>query len=83
MAKKTKAIGLLSGGLDSILATKVMLDMGVDVIVYHMSIPFHPARGDKEHGPFAIAERFGIELVIEQGGQDFMEMIKNPKTTVH
>ncbi len=70
---------MLSGGLDSILAVKIMLEMGVDVIAYNYVIPFHPSRGDKAQGAREVAERFGIELVVEEASQDFIEMLKRPR----
>jgi adenylyl- and sulfurtransferase ThiI len=42
MVKKEtiKALGMLSGGLDSTLAVKVMLEQGIDVTVLHFTTPF-------------------------------------------
>ncbi len=42
-----KAISLLSGGLDSILATRVVQDQGVDVLALHFITPFF---GDDKRG---------------------------------
>ncbi|MCP4230155.1 MAG: hypothetical protein GY771_08400, partial [bacterium] len=79
MKKDVKAIGMLSGGLDSTLAVKIMLDMGVDVVAYNHVIPFHPSKGDKSGAAAAVAERFGIELVVEQAEQGFIEMLQAPR----
>ncbi len=40
MANHIKAISLISGGLDSTLATKVVLDQGIDVIAANFVSPF-------------------------------------------
>jgi tRNA U34 2-thiouridine synthase MnmA/TrmU len=40
MAKKTKAIVMISGGLDSRLAVKLLQDLGVEVIGLHFTLPF-------------------------------------------
>ena len=40
MNKTIKAIGLLSGGLDSTLAVKMMIDQGIDVTVLNFTTPF-------------------------------------------
>lgn len=38
--KKVKGIVLYSGGLDSLLAAKVLMDQGVEVTGYHCILPF-------------------------------------------
>lgn len=43
-AKKRKAVGLFSGGLDSSLAVKVIADMGFDVTAFHLCHPFEAGR---------------------------------------
>ena len=35
-----KALGLLSGGLDSTLATKLILEQGIDVVALKFTSPF-------------------------------------------
>ena len=35
-----KALGMISGGLDSTLATKIMIDMGIDVAGINFSTGF-------------------------------------------
>ena len=40
MTKTIKAIGLLSGGLDSTLAVKMMIDQDIDVTVLNLVTPF-------------------------------------------
>jgi len=79
MNRPVKAIGMLSGGLDSTLVVKIMLDMGVDVIAYNHVIPFHPSKGDRSQGAAEVAERFGIELVVDEASQEFIEMLKHPR----
>ena len=36
----TKAVGLLSGGLDSTLAAKLMLEQGIEVFAVNLTSPF-------------------------------------------
>jgi len=40
MSLQPKVLVLLSGGLDSTLATKIMIDQGVDVVAAHFTTPF-------------------------------------------
>ena len=39
-SRKSKAVGLFSGGLDSILATKLITEQGVTVVALHYRLPF-------------------------------------------
>ena len=41
--EKIRAIGLLSGGLDSILAVRTVMSQGVDVLALHFISPFFGA----------------------------------------
>ena len=47
---KKKAIVLLSGGLDSILATKLMLELGVEVVCVNFYIEFAVCGGKSNEG---------------------------------
>ena len=47
-----KAVSLLSGGLDSVLATRLVKDQGIEVIALHFTSPFCncTAKADKGCG---------------------------------
>jgi tRNA U34 2-thiouridine synthase MnmA/TrmU len=76
-SKSIKAIGLLSGGLDSTLAVKLMLDQGIDVTVLNFVTPFCTCtRKGCKHEASRVAELFGIPVKIISGGQEYIEMIK-------
>jgi len=92
---KIKAISLVSGGLDSTLATKVVLEQGVDVIAANFVSPFcrcdkgrshaRSADGPKEgkggcrHEAKFVSEQLGIPLKIVNVTKDFLEVLKSPK----
>lgn len=40
MKRVIRAIGLLSGGLDSMLATRIILDQGIEVLGVTFATPF-------------------------------------------
>jgi tRNA U34 2-thiouridine synthase MnmA/TrmU len=75
-----KAIGLLSGGLDSTLAVKMMLDQHIDVTVLNFMTPFCTCtRKGCQHEARRIATQFNIPLKIIPGGKPYITMIQHPK----
>jgi hypothetical protein len=71
-----KALVLLSGGLDSLLATKIILDQGVDVEAVHFVTPF--CRCDC--GSVAkFSKEFGVKVHSIFLGQDFLDIVANPR----
>ena len=78
---KTKAIALLSGGLDSRLAVKLMLEQGVEVIALNFVTCFctcTPKSSCRSEAKQA-AEEFGIPLKILNHTEALMRAVKNPK----
>ena len=76
-----KAIVLLSGGLDSILAAKMMLEQGIDVIAVNFSAKLCMC-GCKKTGESqaqSAAKMLGIPLKTVDITDDFIEIIKNPR----
>ncbi len=71
-----KALALLSGGLDSILATKLILDQGIEVVALNFILPFAV---EKEDYAGDTADRFEIPLVRVEAGEEYLEIIKNPE----
>lgn len=77
-----KAITLISGGLDSILAARVIKDMGIEVIPVNFKIPFcHNAKINVESSSLEafVKRSLGVELRRVDIRQDFLEMLKNPR----
>ena len=71
-----KAVGLLSGGLDSSLAAKLMLDQGIEVHVVNISMPWgcgSPSRAVK------LAENMGLPIKIIPLGDDYLSILNKPK----
>jgi tRNA-uridine 2-sulfurtransferase len=73
-----KALGLLSGGLDSTLAIKLVLESGVEVEALNFSTPFCQGRKDGFGAPEA-AKAFNVPLTVFQTDVDYLKMIRNPK----
>jgi len=78
--KLVKAIGLLSGGLDSTLAIKLMLEQGIEVFAINFVTPFCTCtrKGCKLEAMRA-AEELGVKLKVVAVGKEYIELVKNPK----
>ncbi len=78
--EKHKAIGLLSGGLDSTLAVGMILNEGVEVIALNFVSPFCTCtKKGCRHQASKVADDYGIEIKVVPVGVDYIEMIRNPK----
>lgn len=77
----TKAIALLSGGLDSILAVKLMLEQGVEVEAVNFLTVFCTCttRGKTCLASKSAADKLGIKLKVFEVSKEYFEVIKNPK----
>ena len=73
---RPKAIGLLSGGLDSVLAIKLVVDQGVEVVALNIVLPFVGSRSDRAE---PAAEWLGVRLVKMEVGRDYIEVLRNPR----
>ncbi len=81
MAMAKKALALLSGGLDSTLAVKMMIEQGVEVTALNFTSPFCNCTGKKagcQHQASKVAQEFGIPIRVVPKGMDYMRMVENP-----
>jgi tRNA U34 2-thiouridine synthase MnmA/TrmU len=79
--KKRKAIALLSGGLDSRLAVKLILDQGIAVEALNFSTVFCTctSKGACKSEARAAAEAFGIPVKVLNATRDLMDAVRSPK----
>lgn len=77
--KKSKAVGLFSGGLDSSLAVKVIAELGFDVIAFHFCHPFETGGAERTFELAEAAQRLGSRLRSEPAGDEYLELIRSPK----
>jgi len=78
---KNQAIALLSGGLDSTLAVKIMLDQGIAVTAVHFTSPFCNCTSKNagcENQAVKVGHEFGVPIRVIHKGMDYMKMVQNP-----
>jgi len=81
MTEKIRALSVISGGLDSILATRIVMDEGVDVTAVHFFSPFFGS------GPGAgldsvsqrMSERYGIRAISIDIADSYIKMLALPQ----
>jgi len=75
---RVKALSLLSGGLDSILATELILNQGIDVEAVNFVSPFCLC---KKGGCGAVeaAKQLGVPLKVVSVGNEYLKMVRKPK----
>jgi tRNA-specific 2-thiouridylase len=71
-----KALALLSGGLDSILAVKLILDQGINVVALNFVTPFSELEKNRAE---IQAKRLKIPLKTIKLGKYYIKIIRNPK----
>ncbi len=70
----TRALAMISGGLDSILAARIIKEQGIDVIgICFKSYFFNEKNAQR------MTEQIGIRLEVVDFSKEHFEMVKNPK----
>ncbi|MCY6958759.1 tRNA 4-thiouridine(8) synthase ThiI [Clostridium brassicae] len=70
----TRALALISGGLDSILASKLIKDQGIDVIGICFKSYFFGSKNAEK-----MTKQIGIPLEVVDFSDEHLEVVKNPK----
>ncbi len=76
-----KAVGLLSGGLDSTLALKLVLEQGIEVVAFNMVTAFcncTPKDASCSAARSAV-RRLGIDLKVVNSTEEYLPIVENPK----
>jgi len=74
-----KALALLSGGLDSIIAVKLIQELGIEVEALHFANPFHQSPKEALRKVQLLANDLKVKLYIREFGEDFLRVIENPR----
>jgi hypothetical protein len=69
-----RALALVSGGLDSALAARLMLDQGIEVVGLHLESPT-ACRSDVRE----VARELGIALEVRQKGEAYLQILRHPR----
>ncbi len=73
---KKKGLLLISSGLDSLLSLYISkLELGIEVIAYHLKHPFH---SDKSKFIKYHCKKLNVPLIIDYPDSKFLEIIKKP-----
>jgi len=76
-----KALALLSGGLDSTLAIRVVQEQGIEVIALNFVTVFCrcTSHGSCKLEAVKVSEKFGIPIKVINTTERFLELVKKPK----
>lgn len=73
-----KALALLSGGLDSTLAAKLILGQDIEVVALNFKSPFCLC-GRGGCGATGVAKQLKIPIKVINSGEDYLKVIRSPK----
>ena len=76
------AIALISGGLDSAIAAKLIIDQGIKVMAINFHSPFCTCSSNSKYnqcGAAYFAQKLEILIKHISKGNDYLEIVRNPK----
>lgn len=78
---RLKALALFSGGLDSLLAIKLIQEAGVEVQPIHFIMPFIDEEGEAATREKLqdLADQLGVKVIFERLGEDYLRILEKPK----
>ena len=79
--KDIKALSLFSGGLDSILATRLVMAQGIEVLAVQFVTPFfnYDILADVAAHKARMLEKYGINVLVEDISEGYVELLHNPE----
>lgn len=77
---KIKALSLFSGGLDSILATRLIMEQGIEVEAVQFVTPFfnYDVFEDVEAHKKKIYDAYGISVIVVDISDNYLRLLHNP-----
>jgi tRNA-specific 2-thiouridylase len=75
------AIGLLSGGLDSLLAARIIALQGIRVVACHFISPFFgwEAHGREAEKAGELEKRLGVQVLVRSIWPEYLEVVRHPR----
>ncbi len=79
--KQVKALSLFSGGLDSILATRLVAAQGIKVYAIKFVSPFfnYDVLKDKEGYIKEVKEKYDIDVLVEDISEPYLKLLYKPR----
>lgn len=75
-----KAVVMLSGGLDSTLAAKIMLEQGIELEALNFVTVFCTCtKRGCQHQASKVAKELGIKITVKNITKEYLDVVKNPK----
>lgn len=77
----TRALALFSGGLDSILAARVVAAQGIEVLAVTFVTPFFQYRILEDVAAYRkdIRRKYGLEVLVEDISEGYLELLHHPR----
>lgn len=78
---KIRALALYSGGLDSILTCRVIMNQGIEVQAIYFITPFfgYDKKGREGEVEDYASKHYGIKLKVMDVGRDFLKIVRHPQ----
>ena len=74
-----KGIVLVSGGLDSLLAARILMEQDLEMIGFHAVLPFVAPDADPEGlKPVRSASRIHLRVQVHRCDKEYIDVIRNP-----
>ncbi|MBI4336148.1 MAG: 7-cyano-7-deazaguanine synthase [Candidatus Omnitrophica bacterium] len=75
-----RAVMLLSGGLDSTLAAKMMLEQGIELEAINFVTTFCTCtKKGCQHQASKVAKELGIKITVKNITQEYLDVVRNPR----
>ena len=74
-----RGIVLISGGLDSLLAARVLMDQDLDLIGFYGALPFVAPDADPSTlKPVLLASQIHLTVQVHRCGKEYIDILRNP-----